>query len=133
MVDVKDLLTAGESRLIEEIMDENVLYARTLDDQEHVANMINKYGLVAIPVIDHEDCLVGIVTVDDAMLVLQDETTEDISIMAGVSPNEDSYFETSVFQQAKNRTPWLMLLMLSATITGEVLGYYEQATLRCRS
>ena len=71
MVDVKDLLTAGESRLIEEIMDENVLYARTLDDQEHVANMINKYGLVAIPVIDHEDCLVGIVTVDDAMLVLQ--------------------------------------------------------------
>ena len=78
MVDVKDLLTAGESRLIEEIMDENVLYARTLDDQEHVANMINKYGLVAIPVIDHEDCLVGIVTVDDAMLVLQDETTEDI-------------------------------------------------------
>ena len=127
MDDVKDLLTAGESRLIEEIMDENVLYARTLDDQEHVANMINKYGLVAIPVIDHEDCLVGIVTVDDAMLVLQDETTEDISIMAGVSPNEDSYFETSVFQQAKNRTPWLMLLMLSATITGEILGYYEQA------
>ena len=127
MVDVKDLLTAGESRVIGEIMDENVLYARTLDDQEHVANMINKYGLVAIPIIDHEDCLVGIVTVDDAMLVLQDETTEDISIMAGVSPNEDSYFETSVFQQAKNRTPWLMLLMLSATVTGEILGYYENA------
>ena len=127
MVDVKDLLTAGESRVIGEIMDENVLYARTLDDQEHVANMINKYGLVAIPIIDHEDCLVGIVTVDDAMLVLQDVTTEDISIMAGVSPNEDSYFETSVFQQAKNRTPWLMLLMLSATVTGEILGYYENA------
>ena len=127
MVDVKDLLTAGESRLIGDIMDENVLYARTLDDQEHVANMINKYGLVAIPIIDHEDSLVGIVTVDDAMLVLQDETTEDISIMAGVSPNEDSYFETSVFQQAKNRTPWLMLLMLSATVTGEILGYYENA------
>lgn len=127
MVDVKDLLTAGESRLIGEIMDENVLYARTLDDQEHVANMINKYGLVAIPIIDHENCLVGIVTVDDAMLVLQDEATEDISIMAGVSPNEDSYFETSVFKQAKNRTPWLMLLMLSATVTGEILGYYENA------
>lgn len=127
MVDVKDLLTAGESRLIEEIMDENVLYARTLDDQEYVANMINKYGLVAIPIIDHEDCLVGIVTVDDAMLVLQDETTEDISIMAGVSPNEDSYFGTSVFQHAKNRSLWLMLLMLSATVTGEILGYYEDA------
>ncbi len=127
MVDVKDLLTAGESRKIEEIMDDNVLFARTLDDQEYVANMINKYGLVAIPIIDHEDCLVGIVTVDDAMLVLQDETTEDISIMAGVSPNEDSYFGTSVFQHAKNRSLWLMLLMLSATVTGEILGYYENA------
>lgn len=127
MVDVKDLLTAGEARLIGDIMDENVLFVRTLDDQEYVANMINKYRLVAIPVIDHENCLVGIVTVDDAMLVLQDEATEDISIMAGVSPNEDSYFETSVFRQAKNRTPWLMLLMLSATVTGEILGYYENA------
>ena len=127
MDDVKDLLTAGESRKIEEIMDDNVLFARTLDDQEYVANMINKYGLVAIPIIDHEDCLVGIVTVDDAMLVLQDETTEDISIMAGVSPNEDSYFGTSVFQHAKNRSLWLMLLMLSATVTGEILGYYENA------
>ena len=127
IVDVKDLLTAGESRLIGEIMDENVLYARTLDDQEYVANMINKYGLVAIPIIDHEDCLVGIVTVDDAMLVLQDETTEDISIMAGVSPSEDSYFGTSVFQHAKSRTPWLLIMMLSAAVTGEILGYYENA------
>lgn len=127
MVDVKDLLTAGESRTIEEIMDENVLYARTLDDQEDVAKTIKKYGLVAIPIIDHENCLVGIVTVDDAMLVLQDETTEDISIMAGVSPNEDSYFGTSIFKHAGNRTPWLMLLMLSATVTGEILGYYEEA------
>lgn len=127
VVDVKDLLTAGESRLIEEIMDENVIYARTLDDQEQVANQINKYGLVAIPILDHEDFMVGIVTVDDAMLVLQDETTEDISIMAGVSPNEDSYFGTSVFQHAKNRSLWLMLLMLSATVTGEILGHYEDA------
>ena len=127
VVDVKDLLTAGESRLIEEIIDENGIYARTLDDQEQVANQINKYGLVAIPILDHEDCMVGIVTVDDAMLVLQDETTEDISIMAGVSPNEDSYFGTSVFQHAKNRSLWLMLLMLSATVTGEILGHYEDA------
>lgn len=126
-VDVKDLLTAGESRLIEEIMDENVLYARTLDDKEDVATTIKRYGLVAIPIIDHENCLVGIVTVDDAMFVLQDETTEDISIMAGVSPNEDSYFGTSVFKHAKNRSLWLMLLMLSATVTGEILGHYEEA------
>lgn len=126
-VDVKDLLTAGESRLIEEIMDENVLCAATLDDQEDVAKTIKKYGLVAIPIIDHENCLVGIVTVDDAMLVLQEEATEDISIMAGVSPNEDSYFGTSVIRHAKNRSLWLMLLMLSATITGEILGRYEGA------
>ena len=126
-VDVKDLLTVGESRLIEEIMDENVLCARTLDDQEKVAAMIEKYGLVAIPIIDHENCLVGIVTVDDAMTVLQDEATEDISIMAGVTPNEDSYFGTSVFQHAKNRALWLMLLMLSATVSGEILAHYESA------
>lgn len=126
-VDVKDLLTVGESRLIEEIMDENVLCARTLDDQEKVAAMIEKYGLLAIPIIDHENCLVGIVTVDDAMTVLQDEATEDISIMAGVTPNEDSYFGTSVFQHAKNRALWLMLLMLSATVSGEILAHYESA------
>ena len=126
-VDVKDLLTAGESRLIEEIMDENVMCAKTLDDKEDVATTIKKYGLVAIPIIDHENCLVGIVTVDDAMFVLQDETTEDISIMAGVSPNEDSYFGTSVLKHAKNRSLWLMLLMLSATVTGEILGHYEEA------
>lgn len=127
VVDVKDLLTAGESRLIEEIMDENVLCAKTLDDREEVASAIRKYGLIAMPIIDHENCLVGIVTVDDAMYVLQDETTEDISIMAGVSPNEDSYFGTSVFRHAKKRTLWLMLLMLSATVTGEILGHYEEA------
>lgn len=126
-VDVKDLLTVGESRLIEEIMNENVLCARTLDDQEKVAAMIEKYSLVAIPIIDHENCLVGIVTVDDAMTVLQDEATEDISIMAGVTPNEDSYFGTSVFQHAKNRALWLMLLMLSATVSGEILAHYESA------
>jgi magnesium transporter len=126
VVDVKDILTSGESRKIEEIMDENVIYAKTLDDQE-VAETIRKYGLIAIPIIDHEMCMVGIVTVDDAMFVLQDEATEDISIMAGVSPSEGSYFGTSVFRHAKNRSLWLMLLMLSATVTGEILGRYESA------
>ena len=108
-------------------MDENVIYAKTLDDQEEVAETIRKYGLIAIPIIDHEMCMVGIVTVDDAMFVLQDEATEDISIMAGVSPSEGSYFGTSVFRHAKNRSLWLMLLMLSATVTGEILGRYESA------
>ncbi len=127
IVDVKDLLTAGESRLIEEIMEENVVSAKTLDDQETVAKMIRKYGLVAIPIIDYENCLVGIVTVDDAMYVLQDEVTEDIQIMAGVSPNEESYFGTSVFQHAKNRIFWLLFLMLSATVSGVLLAHYEDA------
>lgn len=125
VVDIKDLLTSSESRTMEEIMDTNILYAQTTDDQEDVAKKIKKYGLVAIPIVDHEFCMVGIVTVDDAMLVLQDETTEDISIMAGVSPNEESYFGTSVFQHARNRSVWLLFLMLSATFTGLVLGHYE--------
>lgn len=127
LVDIKDLLTSGESRTMEEIMDTNLLYAETTDDQEDVAKAINKYGLVAMPIVDHEMCMVGIVTVDDAMLVLQDETTEDISLMAAISPNEETYFGTSVFQHAKNRSMWLMLLMLSATVTGMILAHYESA------
>ena len=97
VVDIKDLLTTGESRTIDEIMDTNMLYAQTTDDQEEVARMITKYGLIALPIVDHEHCMVGIVTVDDAMLVLQEEETEDISIMAGVAPNEESYFGTTVY------------------------------------
>ena len=127
VVDVKDLLTTGENRLIEEIMETNMVYVHTHDDQEDVVSTINKYNLIAIPVVDYEMCMVGIVTVNDAMSVLQEETTEDISMMAGISPNEDSYFETSVWQHAKSRFPWLLFLMLSATITGLLLGHYEDA------
>lgn len=127
VVDVKDLLTTGENRLIEEIMETNMVYVHTHDDQEDVVSTINKYNLIAIPVVDYEMCMVGIVTVDDAMSVLQEETTEDIAMMAGISPSEDSYFETSVWQHAKSRFPWLLFLMLSATITGLLLGHYESA------
>ncbi|OUP66278.1 magnesium transporter [Drancourtella sp. An177] len=126
-VDIKDLLTSSESKRIEEIMDTNILYAHTHDDQEDVATMIKKYGLVAIPIVDYEMCIVGIVTVDDAMLVLQDEATEDISMMAGVSPNDESYFGTSVWQHAEHRIPWLLFLMLSATVSGMLLAYYEKS------
>ena len=126
-VDIKDLLTSSESKTIEEIMDTNVLYAHTHDDQEDVASLIRKYGLVAIPIVDNEMCMVGIVTVDDAMLVLQEEATEDISMMAGVSPNDDSYFGTSVWRHAISRIPWLLFLMLSATVSGLLLAYYENA------
>ena len=126
-VDVKELLTTGESRTIEEIMDTNVLYAHTTDDQEDVAMMINKYGLIALPIVDHEMCMVGIVTVDDAMLVMQEETTEDISIMAGMSPSEEAYFGTSVVEHVKSRLPWLLFLMLSATVTQMIMNSYESA------
>ena len=128
VVSVKDLLTSGDNRLIEEIMDTNLLYVHTHDDQEDVASAINKYNLIAIPVVDKEMRMVGIVTVDDAMDVLEEEITEDISMMAGiVTPSEDSYFETSVWQHAKSRFPWLLFLMLSATISGLVLGHFETA------
>ncbi len=125
MVDVKELLTTSESKTIEEIMDTNVLYAHTTDDQEEAAQTINKYGLIALPIVDHEMCMVGIVTVDDAMDVLQEETTEDISIMAGVNPSDDSYFETTVFEHVKSRLPWLLFLMLSATVTQMIMNRYE--------
>ena len=128
VVSVKDLLTSGDNRLIEDIMDTNIIFVYTHTDQEEAAGLITKYGMIAIPVVDNEMRMVGIVTVDDAMDVIQEETTEDISMMAGiVVPSEDSYFETSVWQHAKSRFPWLLFLMLSATLSGLVLGYYESA------
>lgn len=129
VVDIKDLLTTGENHTIEEIMEQNMLYVHTHDDQEEVAGLINKYGLIAVPVVDNEMCMVGIVTVDDAMAVMQEEATEDMSVMAGIVPNEESYFGTSVWRHARNRFPWLLFLMLSATITGLLLGHYEDALL----
>lgn len=127
VVDIKDLLTSSESKMMEEIMDTNILYAQTTDDQEEVASTIRKYGLVAIPIVDHEMCMVGIVTVDDAMDVLKEETTEDISMMAGITPSEETYFGTSVFQHAKSRSVWLLFLMLSATFSGLVLDHFAYA------
>lgn len=130
VVTVKELLTSGDNRTIEEIMETNMLYVNTHDDQEEVVNMISKYNLIAIPVVDHDMRMVGIVTVDDAMDVLEEETTEDMSMMAGiVVPSEDSYFETSIWQHAKSRFPWLLFLMLSATLSGLVLGSFEEILL----
>lgn len=127
LVDVKELLTTSESKTVEEVMETNMLYAHTTDDQEEVALTIRKYGLIALPIVDHEMCMVGIVTVDDAMDVLQEETTEDISIMAGVNPNEESYFGTTVMEHVKSRIPWLLFLMLSATVTQMIMNSYESA------
>lgn len=120
-----DLLGNDDEKKIEEIMEWNVISAYTDDNQEDVAKLMRKYGFLAVPVVDHEHCLVGIVTVDDAMLVLQEETTEDINRMAAMLPTEDSYFDTSVWLHARNRIPWLLFLMFSATMSGMILLYYE--------
>ena len=128
VVSLKELLVSGDNHLIEEIMETNLLYVHTHDDQEEAAAMINKYGLIAIPVVDKEMRMVGIVTVDEAIDVIEEETTEDMSMMAGiVAPSEDTYFMTSIWEHAKSRFPWLLFLMLSATISGLVLGHFEAA------
>ena len=128
VVSLKELLVSGDNRLIEEIMETNLLYVNTHDDQEEAAAMINKYGLIAIPVVDKEMRMVGIVTVDDAIDVIEEETTEDMSMMAGiVAPSEEDYFVTTTWEHAKSRFPWLLFLMLSATLSGLVLGHFEAA------
>ena len=128
VVSLKELLVSGDNRLIEEIMETNLLYVHTHDDQEEAAAMINKYGLIAIPVVDKEMRMVGIVTVDDAIDVIEEETTEDMSMMAGiVAPSEEDYFVTTTWEHAKSRFPWLLFLMLSATLSGLVLGHFEAA------
>ena len=128
VVSLKELLVSGDNRLIEEIMETNLLYVNTHDDQEEAAAMINKYGLIAIPVVDKEMRMVGIVTVDDAIDVIEEETTEDMNMMAGiVAPSEEDYFVTTTWEHAKSRFPWLLFLMLSATLSGLVLGHFEAA------
>ena len=129
VVSVKDLLTTGDNRTIEEIMETNIMYVNTHDDQEEVASMISKYNLIAIPVVDNDMRMVGIVTVDDAMDVLEEEATEDMSMMVGIAPNEDSYFDTTIWEHAKSRFPWLLFLMLSATLSGLALGRFEEVLL----
>ena len=127
MVSVKDLLMAEDSMQIEDIMETNVIYTDTHEDKEEVAKIFNKYDFLAIPVVDQEERLVGIVTFDDAMDVMQEENTEDITKMAAMTPTEDSYFNTSVFSHAKSRIGWLMVLMLSATVSGFIINHYQES------
>ena len=127
IITVKDLLLADRDVLIKDIMETNVIRVNTLDDKEEVAKQFDKYDVMALPVVDKEDRLVGIITVDDAIDVLQEETTEDFELMAAITPTEDSYFKTSVFSHAKNRILWLLILMLSSAITGAIITHYENA------
>ena len=125
-VTVKDLLLSDKETVISNIMEENVIYATTLEDKEEVADKFQKYDLLVMPVVDKENRLVGIVTVDDAIDVLQEEATEDIEKMAAILPSDKSYFKTDVFSIFKARIPWLMLLMLSATVTGAIISSFEE-------
>ena len=127
IISIKDLLLAKEDSLISDIMETNIISVNTLEDQEEVAKKFDKYDLYALPVVDNENRLVGIVTVDDAINVLQDEVEEDFEKMAAMQPTEDGYFETSVFKHAKSRIVWLLVLMLSSIITGGIITNYENA------
>lgn len=127
IVTVKDLLLNDYSTRLEEIMDTNIIYAVTTEDQEAVVEAFNKYDLLSLPVVDHEDRLVGIVTVDDIVDVMEQEATEDMEKMAAMLPSEKPYLRMSVFELAKNRTPWLLLLMFTSTISALILERYEAA------
>jgi len=124
-VTVKDLLLNSRDSIIGDIMEEAVISANTLDDKEAVAGQFERYDLMALPVVDTENRLVGIVTFDDAIDVIQEAATEDIDKMAAILPSDKSYFKTSVFSTFKARIPWLMLLMLSATFTGAIISSFE--------
>ena len=123
----KDLMTLDDNTFIQDIMETEIISVGTHTDQEETARLFSKYDLLALPVVDLDNRMVGIITVDDAMDVMVDEATEDISIMGAVNPSEKTYFETSVFSHAKNRFLWLLILMLSSTITGTIITQYENA------
>lgn len=131
VVTAKELLLADEGDLIRDIMETNVISVSTREDKEIVADLFQKYDFLALPVVDGEERLVGIVTVDDAIDVLQEEMTEDIEKMAAITPTDKPYLKMSVFENYKKRIPWLMLLMVSATFTEKIINHFEGALTAC--
>lgn len=131
LLSIRTLLLAEEDDVIGDIMETNIISVHTLDDQETTARTLSRYDFLALPVVDTETRLVGIVTVDDAMDVLQDEVTEDIEKMAAILPSDKPYLKTGVFETWKARTPWLLILMLSATFTGMILTHFEKSLAAC--
>jgi magnesium transporter len=127
IVTAEALLTNDGDTQVKELMEENYIFIRTTDDREDAAKLFRKYGLIAIPVLDQEGYIVGIVTFDDAIDVLTEETTEDIHKMAAIASSEESYLKTSVLEHARHRILWLLILMFSATITGAIITKYENA------
>lgn len=126
-VSLRDIVLANENDVIDDIMDRKVVAVQTTDDQEEVAMLFAKYDMTVLPVVDKENRLVGIVTVDDAIDVMQMEAAEDMEKMAAITPAEKPYLKTSVFEIWKNRIPWLLLLMISATFTGMIIAHFEDA------
>ncbi|MGN1095474.1 MAG: magnesium transporter [Eubacteriales bacterium] len=131
VVSARSMLVSAKTTKISEIMHSNFISVSTTDDKEFVAGQIKKYGFLAIPVVDKEEKLVGIVTIDDAMDVMEEEATEDIQKMAAILPTERSYIRSGVFSIWKQRIPWLLLLMVSATFTSKIIGKYEAALSAC--
>ena len=126
-ISFKELLFSTENKTIDLICNKELIYAYTTDDREYVADTIAKYGLLALPIVDNEMRLVGIVTVDDAIDVIQEEATEDIEIMAAMTPSDRSYMKTGVFETCRKRFPWLLVLMLSAIFSSAIITHYESA------
>lgn len=127
VISVKELLLARENGLVSDLMTTNVIAVTTTEDQEEVAALFAKYDLIALPVVDSENRLVGIITVDDVVDIIEQETTEDIEKMAAVLPSDRAYLKTGVVETFNKRIPWLLLLMLSATVTGMIISSFENA------
>ena len=127
IVTVRELLLSPKTEILRNIMETNVKFVRTHTDQEEAARILSKYDFLAVPVVDAEERLVGIVTVDDAMDVMQEEATEDMERMAAMAPSDKPYMKVSVFENWKKRAPWLLFLMISATFTGSIITHFEAA------
>lgn len=127
VVTVREMLLTAPETIIDALMDTNPIHVHTHDDQEEIAKMFTRYDMLAMPVVDSENRIVGIITIDDAVDVIQDENTEDFEKMAGMTPSDNTYLRTSAFNLAKNRIPWLVFLMIPAMITGALMEYYEAA------
>ncbi len=127
VVTVRELLLADEKQTVGDLMETNVISAATTDDQESVAQLFAKYDLIALPVVDSERRLVGIITVDDVVDILQQEATEDMEVLAAITPTDKTYFRTNVWETFLKRIPWLLLLMVSATFTGMIITSFEEA------
>ncbi|WP_195988634.1 magnesium transporter [Clostridium sp. D53t1_180928_C8] len=126
IISLKDLILSDENMLVSEVMETNIVSVKTFEDQEKVAELFKTYDLLSMPVVDIENRLVGIITVDDIVDIIEQENTEDFQKMAGMEPNEQPYLKTSVLTLAKNRIVWLLVLMVSATVTGSIIQGFEE-------